>query len=496
MWAQEIKVVDCYILPNDKTAEENPRLDGNGDPCALLKIKTNDIQGLTFPNRNQYQGEAEYNNGIYYVYIPMICHRLTFAHSDYQQGVIDMSEFGYKKNIKGGKTYEIVLEAPKAIKGNYVSIKVAPVIAGCKVVFDGNASMLPDNGIVEFTCSPGSHRYRVEAANYEAVNGSVTVTDGVVPVSVQLQPTTVPVTFKCNVDANVYVDDINYGKVGLLNIPIGDHKIRLVCKGYKDYESSLSINSDVPLLSFEMEKNKGKQIDIHPVKVTIHCKTESLYKNNKKMDDWHGSGSVILLMPYSKCRISDDYGNGAILTVGREDMTISMENGVITKMSPEKHSSVIEKKDYNTAYKTNTIGGGKTPEVKLTSQKSATPVNSSQQTSSKPVMENADKGEIYEVAENQPVFPGGKDNLMQWLSTNLKYPASAQENGTQGRVVVEFVVNKDGTISEAKVVKSVDPALDKEAVRLIYAMPNWKPGTMRGKAVRVRYTQPITFRLQ
>lgn len=330
--AQEIKVVDCYILPNDKTAETNSRLDGNGELCALLKIKTNDIHGLSFPNRNQYVGETEYNNGIYFVYIPIIYNRLTFAHTDYQQGTIDMSEFGYKKNVKGGKTYEIILEAPKTLNSNFVSIKVTPIIEGCKVIFDGNAILVQNNGIAEFSCSPGFHSYRIEAPNYETVNGSVTVTNGVVPVSIQLQPTTIPVTIKCNVDATVYVDDINYGKIGLLNIPIGKHKIRLARKGYIDSEREVSINSNNSLLLFEMEKNKGELIDIHPVKVTILCRTECLYKNNKKIENWHGYGSVILMMPNSKCRISDDYGKGAILKVGNEDMTISMENGIIKRL--------------------------------------------------------------------------------------------------------------------------------------------------------------------
>lgn len=113
-----------------------------------------------------------------------------------------------------------------------------------------------------------------------------------------------------------------------------------------------------------------------------------------------------------------------------------------------------------------------------------------------PTQEEGDEGEIFEVVEQQPAFPGGMEKLMQWLSKNLKYPASAQENGTQGRVIVQFVVNKDGSIVEPKVIKSVDPALDKEAIRVVSNMPKWTPGKQRGKAVRVRFTLPVTFRLQ
>lgn len=109
--------------------------------------------------------------------------------------------------------------------------------------------------------------------------------------------------------------------------------------------------------------------------------------------------------------------------------------------------------------------------------------------------EEGDEGEVFEVVEQSPMFPGGMDELTKWLGKNLKYPASAQENGIQGRVLVQFVVNKDGSIVEPKVIKSVDAALDKEALRVVSAMPKWQPGKQRGKTVRVRYTLPVTFRL-
>ena len=110
--------------------------------------------------------------------------------------------------------------------------------------------------------------------------------------------------------------------------------------------------------------------------------------------------------------------------------------------------------------------------------------------------EEPEEQTIFEVVENMPDFPGGQAALMQYLAKNIKYPTIAQENGTQGRVIVQFVVNKDGSIVDAKVVRSVDPYLDKEALRVINTMPKWKPGKQRGKPVRVKYTVPVTFRLQ
>ncbi|HIS09681.1 MAG TPA: TonB family protein [Candidatus Avibacteroides excrementipullorum] len=115
-----------------------------------------------------------------------------------------------------------------------------------------------------------------------------------------------------------------------------------------------------------------------------------------------------------------------------------------------------------------------------------------------PVIEEEEivEEEIFQVVEEMPEPPGGMAGLMQYLGRNIKYPAIAQENGIQGRVVVQFVVEKDGSIANPVVVKSVDPSLDKEAIRVISTMPKWKPGKQRGKAVRVKYTVPVTFRLQ
>jgi TonB family protein len=103
---------------------------------------------------------------------------------------------------------------------------------------------------------------------------------------------------------------------------------------------------------------------------------------------------------------------------------------------------------------------------------------------------------VFDVVEKMPEFPGGASELFKFLSMIVKYPVAAEKAGKQGRVIATFVVEKDGTVSGAKVVKSVSPELDAEALRVINAMPNWKPGMQSGKAVRVKYTIPITFRLQ
>ena len=104
--------------------------------------------------------------------------------------------------------------------------------------------------------------------------------------------------------------------------------------------------------------------------------------------------------------------------------------------------------------------------------------------------------QIFTVVEEMPEFPGGQGALLQYLSKSIKYPVIAQENGIQGRVSCSFVVEKDGSVTDVQVLRGVDPSLDKEAIRVITAMPKWKPGKQRGKPVRVKYTVPVTFRLQ
>ena len=102
----------------------------------------------------------------------------------------------------------------------------------------------------------------------------------------------------------------------------------------------------------------------------------------------------------------------------------------------------------------------------------------------------------FEVVEQMPAFPGGDAALMKYLSENIKYPKAAEKAGEQGRVVVNFIVEKDGAISNVNVVRSVTPTLDAEAVRVIKAMPKWVPGKQDGQFVRVKYNVPVSFRLQ
>lgn len=186
----------------------------------------------------------------------------------------------------------------------------------------------------------------------------------------------------------------------------------------------------------------------------------------------------------------------------KEPVKVEMEQKVVEKVkSSVKFTAPVIKKDEDVA-----------PEDELKSQddlaKSAVAIGSFDVTGNdeaagevlkakeviaqeKPVEEK-----VFDVVEQMPQFPGGDAALFEYLSNHIKYPTIAEENGVQGRVIVTFVVERDGSITDVKVVKSVDPSLDGEASRVVKGMPRWIPGKQNGSAVRVKYTVPVTFRLQ
>ena len=112
------------------------------------------------------------------------------------------------------------------------------------------------------------------------------------------------------------------------------------------------------------------------------------------------------------------------------------------------------------------------------------------------VSQKDQKEEPFNVVEDMPAFPGGMEAMIQFLSSNIQYPADAQKQKVDGRVLVKFVVEKDGSITEVKVIKPAFPSLDAEAIRVVKAMPKWKPGYQNGQAVRVQFAMPINFSLK
>lgn len=318
--AQNLTVKSISFLPNDQTAIEHPCFTIDGDTCYLLKIKTDNVEGIEFPNANQYI-KASYLAGTYNVYLPTLSRRLDLSHKDYLPARIDMTEYGYKTPRKG-KTYLVVLDVPKKVDlESSVTIKVEPKQA--KVIFDGQAYETNQNGILELPYPTGTYRYEVSFPNYHPKKGTVSIGKSEAKtITVRLQPITHEVLVKSNVkSAHVFVDNIDYGKVGKLQLPQGTHAIRLQADGYVDDGKNVEINASTSTLTFSMTKNE-RTTHIHATPVTIYSTANHVYKNNKEIKGWY-TGKPVLFMP-GKYLITDDNRKKQKIIVTSQPMTVTL----------------------------------------------------------------------------------------------------------------------------------------------------------------------------
>ena len=350
---QNMTVKSVALQPNDQTAIQYPCLDNNGDTCALLKIKTDRLEGIEFSNPNQYI-KVDYRDGIYSVYVPTVTRKLDFQHKDYMPLQLDMAEYGYKK-LRKGRTYLVILDAPKKteLKSTFV-LKVVPVSS--KVVFDKQEVAQSENGTYELPISEGTHEYQVEAQNYSTKSGNFSIGKSEVKtLAVQLTPILHEVNVGCNIDnARVYVDNVDYGGIGKRFLPQGNHTIRLQADGYEDSEQTVEISSDTKFLSFILKENK-RITHIHATPVRIISSSSCIYKNNKKIKNWY-SGATIMFMP-GKYKLSDDNGHTKKITVGSEPMVVRLfdkqevvqsENGTYELPKSERtHKYQVEAQNYS-----------------------------------------------------------------------------------------------------------------------------------------------------
>ena len=318
--AQNITVKSVSLQPTDKTAIEQLCLDKNGDTCALVKIKTPNLEGIQFSNPNQYI-KVSYTGGIYSVYVPAISRKLDFLHKDYMPVQLDLADYGYRR-LKKGKTYLVVLDAPKIsdLKSSVV-IKVEPKNAA--VLFDGKQYEANSNGTIEIPVAEGKYTYAVSAANFRSQNGTFTIGKSEAKtITAKLQPILHEVIVGSNIEkARVFVDNMDYGNVGKLFIPQGLHKIRVQADGYVDLEKEVDVSAATGSLPFVLKENK-KVTHIHATPVTIHSKSTNIYKNNKKIKEWT-NGATIMFMP-GKYMLSDDEGKTKKIEVKDLPMDVSL----------------------------------------------------------------------------------------------------------------------------------------------------------------------------
>ena len=208
-----------------------------------------------------------------------------------------------------------------------------------------------------------------------------------------------------------------------------------------------------------------------------------------KVTDQSGSpivGASVLIVNSTSGTLTDSEGNFT-LKVG-DDQRISVS--YIGMKSVELSVKECLEKQIKEVRLTSDADSG--PQLTVVSQSSESASQKAPQHNTTSELQNTE--EVFMVVENMPEFPGGLNACLKFLADHVAYPKEAAEKKIQGRVIVQFVVMKDGSIANARVIRSVDPLLDAEALRVIGLMPKWKPGTQRGQAVNVKFTMPITFR--
>jgi hypothetical protein len=317
---QNITIKSVALQPNDQTAKQYPCLDNNGDTCALLKLKTDRLEGIEFSNPNQYI-KVDYRDGIYSVYVPTLSRKLDFQHKDFMPVQIDLADYGYRK-LRAGKTYLITLDAHRLSElKSSVLIKVEP--KSSKIIIDEQNYNANSNGTIEMPIASGRHHYTIVADNYTSQNGDFTIGKSEAKtLTIKLQPIIHEVLVGSNVgNARVFVDNLDYGGVGKLLIPQGNHTIRVQAEGYVDEEKEVSINSYTGSLSFILKENK-RITHIHATPVTIRSSSSCIYKDNKKIKEWE-DGATIMFMP-GKYLLSDDRGNTKKIVVGSKPMEVKM----------------------------------------------------------------------------------------------------------------------------------------------------------------------------
>lgn len=310
------------MQPSDLSAIKNPYFDLNGDTCALIKIQTKNLEGIQFSNPNQYI-KCLYTDGIYYVYMPSLGRKLDLIHKDYMPLQLDMANYGYNR-LKKGKTYLVVLEAPlvSELKSSVI-LKVEPNYAN--VIFNEINYAANSTGTFEFPVTEGIHSYMVMAENYLSQNATISVKKSEVKtISIRLQPIMHEVLIGSNVDnARVFVDNIDYGSIGKLKIPQGNHIIRVQAKGYTDSVQNIYVSQTTSSLSFVLKENK-KVTHIHAVPVTINApETPCIFINNKKIKEWK-NGVPIMLMPGTYSVTAFERSRERIIVVGNEPITINL----------------------------------------------------------------------------------------------------------------------------------------------------------------------------
>lgn len=531
--AQNISVKSFRLLETDLTANTagTMKRDQNNEVSALIKVVTTET-GFAFDGGMLGIVGTEQRTGEIWVYVPQKSRKITLSHQ--KLGVL--RDYYYPVPVEAGRTYEMVLTTGKVTTivqesagGQYLVMTVTP--ANAEVSIDDVPVEVAD-GVVSTLLKYGKHTYRVSAALHEPTMGQFEIGNAKKELSVALQPAYGILQIDSDpAGAEVYIDG-DYQPAGTTPftskwLSPGKHTLQFKMPVYKTRTMEVAVPGNGATQSVEAVL----QPNFAEVSVSAPGESE-IYINNELKGVGRWSGRLNAGLYTVEARKASHYSSSQSVEVEAGDKrtvtlsaptprygslnvntrpvgaTVSVDGTALTGTTPNiyadiligEHTLTVAKPGYAEAEQRITVEEGKVLPVSitLTEKEKVAPAPSARTADSQlNIGQNVKiKSEPFTVVEVMPVFPGGQTALAQYIASHLKYPTVAQENGIQGRVFVSFVVGEDGYVEDVRVIKGVEPMLDKEALRVIQSLPRWTPGNQQGKPVRVKYTVPVTFALQ
>lgn len=531
--AQNISVKSFRLLETDLTANTagTMKRDQNNEVSALIKVVTTET-GFAFDGGMLGIVGAEQRTGEIWVYVPQKSRKITLSHQ--KLGVL--RDYYYPVPVEAGRTYEMVLTTGKVTTivqesagGQYLVMTVTP--ANAEVSIDDVPVEVAD-GVVSTLLKYGKHTYRVSAALHEPTMGQFEIGNAKKELSVALQPAYGILQIDSDpAGAEVYIDG-DYQPAGTTPftskwLSPGKHTLQFKMPVYKTRTMEVAVPGNGATQSVEAVL----QPNFAEVSVSAPGESE-IYINNELKGVGRWSGRLNAGLYTVEARKASHYSSSQSVEVEAGDKrtvtlsaptprygslnvntrpvgaTVSVDGTALTGTTPNiyadiligEHTLTVAKPGYAEAEQRITVEEGKVLPVSitLTEKEKVAPAPSARTADSQSLSGQGGKkeSEPFTVVEVMPVFPGGQTALAQYIASHLKYPTVAQENGIQGRVFVSFVVGEDGYVEDVRVIKGVEPMLDKEALRVIQSLPRWTPGNQQGKPVRVKYTVPVTFALQ
>ena len=443
----------------------------------------------------------------------------------------------YYGRVKYTPAVAIPTPDPVPIKSQFFKFRLTPANASVVIISNGVEERLitKEGGFASKMLKYGSYRYRITADRYYPKEGTFEVSEAQTELSIALHPQFGWLNASGNQStqgAYVFATSQSTGNtVQLGTIPLtkkemdaGEYMLHVQKEKYKDYSTALTITpGHTANISVVLEANFAA--------VSLSAQTGAeIYVDGEHLSTsiWNGtlelgehtietrqaghqtaytvvditpqsSGKTISLnnpIPIYGTLIVD--GSPVDANIYIDDKKVGTTPLVANDLLIGTHKVRLEKDGYDKQEKSIKIAEGQESILEYNLIKTPPKSNdySNSNAHSSLSSSDSDNDVIYTVVEHMPEFPGGQNAMMQFITDHLIYPKEAKDYGIQGRVICQFVVEKDGRVSDVQVIRSAgDAALDQEAVRVVSSMPLWNPGTQRGKPVRVKYTIPVNFRL-